>query len=202
MGRTKGHVRGYFLVTTLPSNHREIQYSQLRCAPTLIATGIKANIEYTPVDPEETKKHLFRSASDGEWVSNGLGGGHDPYGAVVCAQGGGWKRNALLRRVLYPPYQPWVWAVRTLLPTSHQWLSLGAERADHLKPPPSIAAKLQAWLLPRMTVDSIRLTTSLPILIITDGATLSATSSFSLNRLNKGEAPLDCPLVRRSHHWY
>jgi len=88
VGHTNGHLRRYFLLATLPSNHREMQYSQLRCVPALIATGIKANIEHRPIEPKETKEHLFGSASDGKWVSNGLGGGHDPYGAVVSAQRG------------------------------------------------------------------------------------------------------------------
>jgi len=134
VGRTSGHVGGYFPVTTLPSNHREIQYSQLSCTPALIATGFKASIEYVPINSKEAEEYLFGSASDGKWVSNGVGGGHYPYGAVVSAQGGVWKRNGFLRWVLYAPYEPWVWAIRTLLPTTHQWLSLSAERADHSKP--------------------------------------------------------------------
>ena len=139
MGRTRGHVKGYFLIITLHSNHKEMLYSQLSCTPALIATGFRASIEYKPINSKEAEEYLFGSASDGEWVSNGVGGGHDPYGAVVSAQRGGWKRNALLRWVLYAPYEPWVWAIRTLLPTTHQWLSLSAERADHRNPPPSIA---------------------------------------------------------------
>ena len=59
MGRTNGHVRGYFLVKTLPSNHKEIQYSQLGCPPVLITTGFKANTQHIPIDPKETEEDFF-----------------------------------------------------------------------------------------------------------------------------------------------
>jgi len=88
VGRTSGHVRGYFLVRILHSNHREMEYSQLRCTPTLVANGFKANIGYRPINSKEAEEHLLGSAGDGKWVSNGVGG-HDPYGAVVSAQRGG-----------------------------------------------------------------------------------------------------------------
>ena len=41
------------------------------------------------------------------------------------------KEHTCVRCVIYAPHQPWAWTVRTLFPTSHQWLLLSAERADH-----------------------------------------------------------------------
>ena len=66
------------------------------CTPALIATGSEANIEHGPIDPKEAEENLFGGLSDGKRISNGVGR-HHPYGTVVSAQGGGWKRNALLR---------------------------------------------------------------------------------------------------------
>ena len=138
MGRTSGHVRRCFLVTIFHSNHRQTQYSQLRYTPALIVTGFKANIEHRPINSKEAEEYLFDSASNGR--RNGVGGGHDPYG-VVGAQGGGWKRNGLLRwGYMHRTHEPWVWAVRTLLPTAHQRLSLSAERGS--TPPPVIQQRI------------------------------------------------------------